>query len=128
MPGRPGLGTGHNPLASGLRWTYDGEWRYLRSVIGEDYLHYKAISGKEKEGEFEIFYWRGQKRFRCNQTWPNGTPCAYDTFDYQDLLAHVGQPHGRPRSIKQKVISPIVDPAGQPIVREEFDSVEFKGE
>jgi hypothetical protein len=131
MPGRPGLGTGHRPALSGIRWAYDGTWRYLESVIGEDYLHYKAISTKEMEGEFEIFFWQGQKRYRCNQKWANGTPCSYDTFDYQTLLDHIKEPHGRSRKTKAApVASFILGPDGEPLVHDtpEVPGVEFKDE
>jgi hypothetical protein len=128
LPGRPGLGMGHrppanNPLAWGVGWGYDGEWRFLKALIGDDYLHYKAISTKDKEGEFEIFFWNGQKRYRCNQRWENGIPCAFDTFDYRALIEHVTQPHGysgrRAPALPRKVISPIVGPQGEEIIREE---------
>lgn len=117
LPGRVGLGMGHRSVAQ-VGWAYDGEWRYLKSLIGDDYLHYKALSTKEKEGDFEIFFWNGQKRYRCNLIWESGVKCIFDTFDYRDLLAHVSAPHtySGKRAVTPRSVSPIVGPRGEEIV------------
>lgn len=132
MPGRPGLGTGHRPTESLIRWNYDSDWRYLRSRTGNDCLHYQAIASKETEGDFEVFYWNGQKRFRCNQKWENGVPCGFDTFNYQDLLTHVSQPHNLSGKRRKLPAPPqpsrIVGPDGEPVVREELRTVTFREE
>lgn len=127
LPGRAGLGMGHRPPVHWVGWGYDGEWRQLKALVGDDYLHYRAIAERsEKEGDFEIFYWSGQKRYRCNQTWESGIKCEFDTFDYRALLDHVSSPHtysGKRAPVAQKIrsVSPIVGPNGEEIIHEGDD-------
>lgn len=41
LPGRPGLGLGHQLGRPGM--VQDEDWKLLKSYVGDDYLHYKAI-------------------------------------------------------------------------------------
>jgi hypothetical protein len=77
------------------------------------------------EGEFEIFYWGGQKRYRCNQYWETGAKCQYDTYDREALIRHISQPHSESGKRKKSapppprtVVSPILGPDGKQIVHE----------
>jgi hypothetical protein len=135
LPGRAGLGTGHRPQPMSSMWKYDSDWRALQSLVGEDHLHYKAVSMTQTEGDFEIFFWKGQKRYRCNQRWEGGGKCEFDTFHYPDLLAHISQPHTysgkRAPSTPRRVVSPIVGPQGEEIAHEvdpEISGAKFRSE
>jgi hypothetical protein len=77
----------------------------------------------DTEGEFEIYWWGGQKRYKCNQKWSTGDPCQFDTYDREALIRHISQPHSevrqrKPPAVPPKVVSPIVGPKGEPLVRE----------
>ncbi len=85
------------------------------------------------EDGISIFHWKNQKRYRCNQVWESGDPCAFDTYDLAELRRHVTEPHnrtGRRAQAQRRVLSPIVGPSGEAIVRDdaEFRGVAFKPE
>jgi hypothetical protein len=73
----------------------------------------------ETEYGFEIFHWRGQKRYRCNQTWESGTPCEFDTYDLEAIREHAREPHtrtGKPVEPPPARVSPILDESGKHII------------
>lgn len=86
--------------------------------------------------QFESFVWKGQTRYRCTQMWEGGSKCEYDTYDLAMLKEHIRGPHtltGKPHEGKRRVVSPLVDSAGKPIIHEvkpdppsEFDGYRFK--
>lgn len=77
-----------------------------------------------REGDIEVFYWCGQKRYRCPLSWESGAKCSYDTYDLEALKGHLSQPHnatGEQRKTNTRtVVSPIYDHEGKQIVRQEF--------
>lgn len=85
-----------------------------------------------QEGDFEIFLWKGQKRYRCNQKWEFGDACTWNTHDMELLMEHISKPHtrdGKPmKKAPQTVVSPIVDERGEQIVREltQEEAAEYK--
>jgi len=87
------------------------------------------------EGDFEIFYLGGQKRYRCNQYWSTGHRCWYDTYDKAELLRHISQPHsetGKRFKPKQqlpvRVVSPVLGPDGRPVVYDGLANARFREE
>jgi hypothetical protein len=79
--------------------------------------------GPMMEGDFEVFFAGEQKRYRCNQFWSTGARCWYDTYDKEELLRHVSQPHSetgkRAKPPKRRTVaSPILGPDGNQIVRD----------
>ena len=83
----------------------------------------------EREGDFEIFYFGGQKRYKCNQFWVTPTSriaCQYDTYDYNMLLHHISQPHSEEKKKTKPrptvIVSPILGPDGDPITYEVSDA------
>jgi len=73
----------------------------------------------QMEGEFEVFDFGGQKRYKCNQNWSTGSRCHYDTHDYGALMAHLSATHGYGvQPVKRTVVSPVLGPDGQPITSE----------
>lgn len=75
------------------------------------------------DGEsLEVFYWRGQKRYRCPRAWESGARCEYDTYDLTEMRQHLRSPHTRsgafPKETKVQRTSPIVDEHGENFVVE----------
>ena len=72
------------------------------------------------EDGFEIFFWKGQQRYRCNQKWESGTKCEFNTHELEDLLRHVRQPHTRSGKAPERkgYVSPVLGPEGEQIIRE----------
>jgi hypothetical protein len=83
---------------------------------------------------FEVFHWKGQKRYKCPREWEDGSRCSYDTYDLQQMAQHLRDPHNREGKIPkrpQKVIheSPILNSSGKPFLAEvspDLRSVKFK--
>lgn len=91
----------------------------------------KAEDDPNREGDIEIYYWCGQKRYRCPLKWESGAKCAYDTYDIDALREHISVPHtanGKPKESGRTVVSPIYDHNGKQIVRQEFKDREVPAE
>lgn len=95
----------------------------------------KRILGNGEE-DFEVFYWKNQKRYRCNLSWESGAKCSYDTHDLALMNEHRNVPHtfdGKPKEAPKKmtVKSKILDENGDPFQKEipaEFQGARFKRE
>jgi hypothetical protein len=84
----------------------------------------------EYENGFEIYYWMGTKRYKCNQKWSTGAPCQFDSQDFDTVLEHSAQSHSetpKRRVPRPTTVSPILGPDGQPVVRD-VSEARFKEE
>lgn len=89
---------------------------------------------------FEMFLWKGQKRYRCSLKWESGAPCLFDTHDLEIMRTHVTKPHtadGKPKGKiqpRRSIVSEhLLDSTGSPYVYEtgsdeEFQDLTFKKE
>ena len=68
------------------------------------------------EQKFESFDWAGQMRYKCNQRWPNGTSCEYDTYDLDLMKDHVKEVHMIKRPVPP--MPTLFDAEGQRVQRE----------
>lgn len=97
----------------------------------------KAADDPNREGDIPIFFWCGQKRYRCPLIWESGAACDYDTYDIDAMRDHIGQPHtasGKPRT-GRATVSPLFDHEGKQIIHapieereipEQFRNLKFK--
>ena len=90
---------------------------------------------QEQEQRFQVFYWRNQRRFRCNRNWESGVPCEFDTYDMATMHEHVRSPHsltGKEPKVPVKRVSRLVDADGHNLALEEptveFEDYTFKDE
>lgn len=69
------------------------------------------------ENGIEVFYWRGQKRYRCPKKWAaGGAPCQFDTYSLDVLNRHMREVHGLPDGQKGMVRrSAILGPKGEDV-------------
>src|ERR1035441_6677021 len=78
---------------------------------------------KDLETGLDVFYFAGQKRYKCPLNWESGERCAYDTYDLSDMRKHIGRaPHsmsGKSPTQVLRRVSYLVDGEGKPIVVEE---------
>jgi len=137
LPGRSGIGVGHRPEASPGVWQSDQDLSVLRSRIGDDVTLYEGFMDSEEkpvtEDGYEIFYWKGQKRYRCPLRWESGARCEYDTYNLEYMREHVAGPHtysGKAPAVRRSV-SPVLDSEGRQIVKEtavpsEFERLHFR--
>lgn len=127
LPGRTGIGIGHRPDEGG--WSFDRDFSTLRNWVGSDVEIYKKfVKGRSSMADdkspqdtglpFEVFHWKGQTRYKCPLSWDSGAPCAFDTFELNEMYKHLQEPHNRtgmtPRKVT-KLPSSLLDADGNPI-------------
>ncbi len=90
----------------------------------------------EIEDGFSVFWWRGQKRYRCNHAWQDGSACAFDSYELDVVKRHSAEPHNsaqgaKAASVKRGSVSPIVGSRGEQIISDgpgEFAGARFRDE
>src|ERR1035441_4757717 len=79
---------------------------------------------KDLETGLDVFWWSGQKRYKCPLSWESGERCAYDTYDLSEMRKHISKaPHslsGKLPTQTQRRTSSLLDGKGNPIIVEEI--------
>jgi len=76
------------------------------------------------EQGFETFTALGQKRYKCNYTWPNGQPCNFDTYDLLVIMkdhlaghaAYEKEVRKQRRGERGEMPSRLFGPDGNPLI------------
>lgn len=92
----------------------------------------------DTEDGLEIFFWKGQKFYRCPKKWESGASCKFASYEKRDVIEHMSSPHtadGKPPDgVVRRAVSPVLDSEGKQIIREykeeriptEFQNARFK--
>jgi hypothetical protein len=67
------------------------------------------MAKKQTKKDYTVSYWHQKRKYNCKY-------CAFDTFDYNELLKHVEEIHKPKKPVKTEKKVPIKDRFGQQMV------------